>query len=386
MQQALNVSDFRRISRRRLPRMVFDFIDGGAEEEQTLRANRRAFFEVDILPKVLVDVAERELSTELFGERLDLPILLAPTGLSRLAGGGGDIAAAQAAARAGTKAILSSASSDSIEEVAAAAGPQWFQLYPWGDRAITRNLIDRAEGAGFRTLVVTVDVPTVGGRERDVRRGLTVPPQVNPRTMWDVGRHPRWWWRVLTGPQITFQNFLDVPGVPKDGGTVGLAKWSATLNDPSYTWADLAWVRDRWKGSMVIKGILRPEDAVKAAELGCDGIVVSNHGGRQLDGAPASLRVLPEIRDAAGDRLEILLDGGVRRGTDVLKALALGAKAVLIGRPWLWAMAAGGDKGLDMLFSVLRNELDRALVLAGCARAAELDEQHVRLTVPRGCP
>ena len=378
MSAPYNLTGYREAARRRLPRMVFEFIEGGAEDELTLRANRTAWERLAFRPRVLTDTSAVSLATTVLGQDLAMPVLLAPTGLSRLAGPGGEHAAAAAAHRAGTVSVLSTSASVSIEDLAAdAPEPQWFQLYPWANRELTERLIGRARAAGYRTMVVTVDVPTAGGRERDQRFGMTVPPRISPSTLLGVARHPRWAARVATGPAITFATMLaEFPHL--GGGASTLAQQSAALMNPANTWADLAWMREAWGGRILVKGITTADDARRAAESGVDGVIVSNHGGRQLDGLPGTASVLPEVVDAVGGQLEVLVDGGVRRGADVARALALGARAVLVGRPWLWALAQGGTEGVVAMLDMLRTELERTMRLLGCADVHDLDRSFLR--------
>lgn len=377
MRSPYNVEGFRRAARRRLPRMVFEFIEGGAEDERSLAANRAEWETLTLRPRVLTDVSEVRLGTVVAGQHLDIPVLLAPTGLSRLAGPEGEHAAADAAHRAGTVSVLSTSASTSIEDVAAQAPtPQWFQLYPWANRRVTESLVARARRCGYRTMVVTVDVPTTGGRERDLRVGMTVPPRIAPDTVVDVLRHPRWARQLLTGPRITFANMLEE--FPHLGsGASSLAAQSAALLNPANTWADLDWMREAWDGPVLLKGITTADDARRAADAGVDGVIVSNHGGRQLDCMRGTAASLPEVVDAVGDRLDVLVDGGIRRGTDVAKAVALGARAVLIGRPWLWALAQGGRPGVSAVLELLRVELERTLRLLGCADVRDLDRSYL---------
>jgi L-lactate dehydrogenase (cytochrome) len=366
------VQDVRQAARRRLPRLAFDFIDGGADAELSLRRNAEAFELRTLRPRQLVGVATRDLSTTVLGMPVRMPVLIAPTGMSRVAGRGGDIAGARAAGRAGTVFSLSTMSSDSIEEVAGAAtGPLWFQLYLWRQREVAERLVDRAQAAGYRALVVTVDTPLVGNRVRDVHNGFKMPPRIEPRTALDILRHPRW---LAQAPSaITFGNVADLHTGSATGPMAHAQLINDLLSNPGATWDDLDWLRGRWSGPLVIKGILTAEDAERAVQAGVDGIVVSNHGGRQLDGTAATLDALVEVAEAVGDRVEVLLDGGVRRGTDVVKALALGARACLIGRPWLFGLATGGEQGVSTVLEILRTELDRALALLGRPSIAELD-------------
>jgi len=376
--RALNLDDLRDRARRRLPRMVFEFIDGGAEDETTVRANRHAFDDLAFRPRVLVDVSRRSQDVTLLGRSLSTPVLLAPTGLSRVAGRDGELAAARAATACGTLSVVSTAASVTLEDVAAAAGePQWFQLYPWGDRAVTTALIERAQRLGYTAMVITADVPITGGRERDQRTGMTVPPRVTPRTGYDVARRPRWLAELLTGPPITFANLVEL--FPHLGSSASsLAQQSLKLLSPAHTWADLAWMKEVWGGPTLLKGVMCAEDAVLAVEHGCDGVIVSNHGGRQCDHLPATIDVLPEVVAAVDGRAEVLLDGGVRRGSDVVKALALGARACLIGRPWLYGLATAGEAGVVQALEMLRTEIDRTLALVGRPAIGDLDPTVLR--------
>jgi isopentenyl diphosphate isomerase/L-lactate dehydrogenase-like FMN-dependent dehydrogenase len=370
--ELLCVEDYRRLARRRLPRLAFDFIDGGADGEVTLRRNLAAFERLTLRPRHLVDVSSRSLETTVLGERVALPVLIAPTGMSRVAGRGGDVAGARAAAAHGAVFVLSTMSSNSIEDVrAAASGSLWFQLYLWAERAILERLLDRARAAGCRALVVTVDVPVIGNRRRDARNGFALPPRVRWRTAADLLRHPRW---LAHAPSaVGAAHFLDDAGVSPSGTMEHARLVNRLLANPGSSWRDLTWLRDRWDGPLLVKGTLTAEDARLAVECGVDGIVVSNHGGRQLDGAPASLDALVEVAEAVGDQVELLVDGGVRHGTDVIKARALGARAVLVGRPWLYGLAAAGEAGVAGVLEILRTEIDRALALLGRPRFDDVD-------------
>jgi isopentenyl diphosphate isomerase/L-lactate dehydrogenase-like FMN-dependent dehydrogenase len=367
-----NAEDFRRLAKRRLPRMIFEFIDGGAEDEVTVRRNREAFDRYSFVQRVLVDVSSRSMAVDIVGQRLRMPVLLAPTGLARVAHRDGEIAAARGAAAAGTVSILSSGSSVSVEDVNDAAGPQWFQLYPWGDRETTLGLIARARRAGCTAMVVTADVPIIGKRERDFRNGMTIPPKFGHRTAVDLLRHPRWLARVATSPRITMANLARQAG--SDKGAVELAAYSQALINPGNAWTDLEWMKEAWGGPTLLKGVMCVEDARLAFDHGCDGIIVSNHGGRQLDRVPAPIDVLPDIAEAVGDRGAVIVDSGFRRGSDVVIALALGADACLIGRPWLYAAAAGGAAGVERLLTLLREDIDRTLALLGRTDVRDLDD------------
>jgi L-lactate dehydrogenase (cytochrome) len=377
----LTIEDLRRGARRRLPRAVFDFIDGAAEDEVTLRRNRDAFERVALVPRVLMDVHEVSLATTVLGQALAAPLLLAPTGLCGMATSAGEIPAAAAATEAGLVFTASCMSSVTLEEIARRApGPHWFQLYLWRDRGITRDLLERARAAGYGTLVVTVDTPVLGRRERDLRNGATIPPRITLRNALDTLRRPRWLATMARGPRVTFANVVaDRTTGPRP---FALSPFVNSLFDPAITWGDLDWVRGVWDGPMVVKGVMSAPDARLAAEHGAGAVVVSNHGGRQLDGAPATLEVLPDIVDAVGGTLEILLDGGVRRGADVARALALGARACMIGRPYLYGLATGRQGGVARAIDILTSELARVMALMGCTRVADLG----RHSVTRGLP
>ncbi|MQA85643.1 MAG: alpha-hydroxy-acid oxidizing protein [Streptosporangiales bacterium] len=370
------VEDYRRVARRRLPHMVWNYVDGGADDLVSLRDNREAFARWSLRTRALAGHEHRELSTTVAGVPVELPVLLAPTGLTGLTYWAGDIVATRAAERHGTRYVLSTVSSWSIEEVAAASQvDHFFQLYPRSGE-VGASLMKRAWNAGMRVMVVTVDVPIRGNREGERRHGLAVPPVLTPRRLFNFASHPRWAYGVLRHQRIAARNLP--PGDPLDGSGLAQAIESVDIQtrqlmQPTLDWDDLAWMREQWKGPLYVKGIVDPEDAKRAVTLGLDGIVVSNHGGRQLDFAPAALDALPDIVAAVGDRAEILFDGGVRRGTDVIKALALGARAVLIGRPYLYGMAVGGERGVAHVLDILKEEIDRDLTLMGAQSIHELD-------------
>jgi L-lactate dehydrogenase (cytochrome) len=375
---AINIDDLRRLAMRRLPRAVFDFADGGAEDEQTLRANRADFAKLTLRPKILVDVSKRDQSTTILGTPVSSPLILAPTGLAGMLWAKGEMAAARAAARHDVIFTLSTLGACSVEDVAEASnGPLWFQLYVMKDREVTRALVERAQRAGYRALCLTVDLPVLGQRERDLRNGATIPPKITVRNVVDVLRRPGWLRRVWLGPEITFRNFVgSSAALTSDAGT--LWQYVNSLNDASVTWDDLAWFRSLWPGPIALKGVVTAEDARRAVSEGIEAIIVSNHGGRQLDSLPSAIEALPEIVDAVGDRAEVILDGGVRRGTDVVKALALGARACMIGRPMLYGLGAAGQAGVERSIEILKAELDRALALLGRPTLADLDRTAVR--------
>ena len=370
MREPASIEDLRLRARARLPRMVFDFIDGGADAETTLRANEGAFERIRLRPRTLVDVSTRDSSTTIFGERWALPLAIAPTGMSRIAGREGDLAGARAAARAGAGFTLSTMSSHSIEEVAAAApeAPLWFQLYLWRDPEIAPRLVERARRAGYRVLVLTTDVPVVGNRLRDRRNGFVFPPKIRPGTALDLLRHPRW---LAQAPSA--MSFANVAEADTRNPMAHAALVQKLLGSDTATWERFDRLREQWDGPLIVKGVITVEDAVRAAEHGADGIVVSNHGGRQLDGLPATIDALPAIAAAVGSRLEVLLDSGVRHGADLVKARALGARACLIGRPWLYGLAADGERGVETALELLTAELDRTLALLGVPRFDDVD-------------
>lgn len=354
----LTLADWRRAARAKLPKLAWDYFRSGADAQRTLRANRRAFARWQIWPRVLVDVATRDLSTTLLGTRVTMPILVAPTAYQKLAHPDGECGMARAAAAAGTIAVVSTLATTSLEEVARAAdGPRWFQLYVHKDRALTRALVERAHAAGYRALVVTADTPLLGRRLADARNGFKLPAH------------------------LTMANLVDaamVKSAPDQEVGSALEHYFAQRHDASFSWRDLDWLRSLSPLPIVLKGVLRADDAARAVAAGCAAVIVSNHGARQLDGAPATLDALPEIVAAIGERAEVLVDGGVRWGTDVLVALALGARAVLLGRPILWGLAVDGERGARRVLELARDELSRAMALSGCASLAAIDHTLVR--------
>ncbi|MDE0652942.1 MAG: alpha-hydroxy acid oxidase [bacterium] len=365
--------DFRRLARGRLPRVVYDFVEGGADGEVTLRANHEAFDRVNFTASSLVDVAERDAGATVLGRRLEVPFILGPAGLARLVHRDGELAAARAAASAGTVFVISTASSYSIEEIAAVSdGPLWFQLYLWRSQEVVAQLVDRAEAAGCEALVLTVDVPVIGKRERDLRNGMSIPPRIGPAQALEALRRPRWLWHLASGPPVHFGSLVDL--VPPNTGMAGMGAYlDRELTDLSKTWDDVAWLRERWDGPLLIKGVISAADARRCVEQGADAVVVSNHGGRQLDGLPPALDVLGEIVAEIGGEAEVILDGGVRRGADLVKARALGAAAAMGGRAWFWPLAAGGEQGVARMLQILRADIERTLALLGRNRYENLD-------------
>jgi isopentenyl diphosphate isomerase/L-lactate dehydrogenase-like FMN-dependent dehydrogenase len=380
LSRAVSIQDLRTVARRRVPRAVFDYLDGGAEGEVTLRENCRAFEEITFRPRHAVAFPQCDLHTRVLGFDLSLPFLLAPVGYSRLMHPSGEAAAASAAGNAGTAYILSTISGHRLEDVkAASSGPVFYQLYLMGGRAAAEAVIDRARKAGFSALVLTVDTPVSGMRERDFRNGmkelicsgplekLPFIPQVLARPSWLVHF-------LLDGGIQPLPNVI-VPNV----GPMPLVDIGAALASAAVTWDDLGWIREHWGGPLVVKGVLTAEDARRAVDEGAQAIVVSNHGGRQLDGVPATLRVLPEIVSAVNGQIEVLMDGGIRRGSDIVKALCLGARAVLCGRAYAYGLAAGGEAGVVRAIELLRADVERTLRLLGCSSISALDRSYLSL-------
>lgn len=376
--RALNVADLREVARRRLPRFVFEYVDGGAEDEVTLRSNRAAFERLRLLPRTLIDTAARHQRTQILASPAPTPMVIAPTGFNGMIYPEGDLALARVAARRGVPFTLSTVSTVRLEDVAKSAGGRlWMQLYVLKDRAIARDIMQRAAACGYEALVFTTDANVFGNREWD-QRGYRAPGKPTLRTVLDTLRHPRWFSGVMLRhgmPRFrNLESFLPAGAVTAVGGSTVVPK----LFDATLSWDDITWMRQQWRGKLLIKGVLTAADAERAASLGCDGIVITNHGGRQLDSCVAPIDVLPEIVAAVGGRLAVLLDSGVRRGTDIAKALALGAQAVMIGRPTLYGLAAGGEAGVERALSILTTEFDRVLGQLGCNSVADLTPQHVR--------
>ncbi len=379
MTTVFNVAEMRLRARRHLPRMVFDFIDGGADDERTLRANEAAFANRTFAPRSGVNVRTLNTAVELFGDRLSMPLILGPTGLPGLTHPQAELAAAQAARDAGVLFTASTVASYSLERIATAVpGSHWFQLYAWKDRALTGALIDRAKAAGYRAIFLTVDTPVVGNRERDLRNGMALPPRITFANATDMLRRGPWIVGQLRGPGVALPNIAGLDANPSKGG-VGPAGYLKELFNPELAWDDLAWIKERFGGPVGVKGIMTAADARRARDAGADAIVVSNHGGRQLDGAPATLDILAEIVAALADApLPILIDGGIRRGSDMVKALALGATACMIARPWLWGLAAGGAPGVARVLALLRAEFERTLALVGETDITKLGPELIR--------
>ena len=369
--QGFNVERMRALAKRSLPRPVFDFADGGAEDEVTLRANERAFDDITLWPRPLDGAAERNLGVELFGQKLAMPIMIGPTGLAGLFWPDGERSSARAAAAAGTAYCLSHGSVCTLEQLAeTGAAPRWMQVFVYKDRGFTEELTRRAQAAGYDALVLTTDNQLLGKRERDIVNGFQIPPRFAPLDLARMATKVPWLMRMKSElPKLTFGNYVR-PNEPSDIKT--LAGRIGSLLDPGMSWRDVEWLRGLWQGPLILKGVLHPEEARKAAELGVDGVIVSNHGGRQLDGAASSLQALPHVIEAVQGRIPVLLDGGIRRGGDVLKALALGASCCLVGRPQLWGLSVAGEAGVGHVLDILRQELDRAMGLCGISRIDQI--------------
>ncbi len=372
-----SVEDLRRSARRRLPKGVFDYIDGAAEDERTLARNRHAFDRLGFRPRVLRGVGEPGYSTTILGRPVPMPLVCSPTGFGRIAHSQGELAVARAAERAGVPYTLSTLGTRSIEEVASVSnGTKWFQVYVWRYRGLVQEMVERCKVAGYEALMLTVDTPVFGRRERDYRNGFELPPKLGPETLIDGALHPGWTLDFITAEPVLFAN---VVGREVGDGTspVALADYINRQFDPNLSWKDVDWLKSIWDGPIVLKGIQTVEDARLAAEAGADAIALSNHGGRQLDDSPAPLELVEATAQAVGDQLEIYCDGGVRRGSDVVKALALGARACMIGRPYLYALAVGGEAGVDRILEWYRDGIARTLALLGAKSIQELSPDHV---------
>jgi L-lactate dehydrogenase (cytochrome) len=369
---AATIRDLRTIARRRVPRAVFDYTDGAAETETSLRRSRDAYARIEFVPHVLRDVSELDTSTTILGRPSALPLVFAPTGFTRLMNHEGEAAVARVAARLGIPYALSTLGTTSPEDLAAFAPDtnKWFQLYIWNDRDAVRSLVRRARAAGYTALVLTVDTPVAGKRVRDVRNGFTIPPTLSARTVFDIALHPGWWFNLLSTEPLQFAVFSETDGT--------VAELIDRVFDPTITIADLAWIRDDWDGPIVVKGIQSVEDACLVVDAGADAIVISNHGGRQLDRAPTPLEQLPAIAAAVGDRAEVYIDGGILSGGDIVAAVATGARAALVGRAYLYGLMAGGERGVQRAADILETEFLRTMRLLGARSVADLGPDRVR--------
>lgn len=379
LSSAANVEDLRRIARRRLPAGVFDYIDGAAEDELAMARNAERFAARTLVPRVLRDMSDIDASTEILGERAAMPLIIAPTGFPRIAHPDGELATARSAARHDIPFSLSTMGTRTIEEIAAVCdGRKWFQVYVWRDRELTRDMIARCRASGFHALHITVDTAVLGRRERDVRRGMSLPPKLGLDTFVEGALRPGWVWEFLRNDPIVFSNIAESTrrlGNSTEDGTsaVSLAEYINHQFDPRLSWDDVAWIRSEWDGPVILKGIQSVADAEIAASEGIDAIALSNHGGRQLDASPAIIDLVAPVADAVGGDIEIYCDGGVRRGSDVVKALALGADACMIGRAHLYALAAGGEAGVDHVLDFFQAGIEQTMALTGVRSIAEID-------------
>ena len=377
MAPILSIDDLRTLAKRRVPRAIFDYADGGSYDERTIKRNAADLDAMTFRQRVMVDVSKISLATSFMGSPVSMPLAIGPVGLSGLFHGDGEILGARAAAAAGIPFCLSTMSICSIEDVRAATQqPFWFQQYLMRDRGFNQELIDRAAAAQCSALMLTLDLQVIGERRRDPRNGLTIPPKLSVRNAWDVATKPSWALKVLFGKRRTFGNLIG-----RIGGSSGintLAEWTATQFDASANWRDVEWVRSRWPGKLILKGVLDAEDALLGVAAGADAIVVSNHGGRQLDGASSSIAVLEEIVEGVAGRCEVMFDGGIRSGQDIAKALALGARGALIGKSYIFALAAAGEAGVSRAIEILRNELRVTLALTGTSNLTEVGPHILR--------
>ena len=374
-----DIGDLATLARKRLPAGAAAYLDGGGEDEWTLRRNHAAFGEVEFLPHILRDVSSVQTATKVLGTAMPAPIVLSPVGAPRMFHHEGELAVARAASKAGLTYGVSTLATQPLEAIAEAAqgNPLWFQLYVWGDRSVAKDLLARAKAAGYRALLLSADTTVRSERDRELHRGIELPsPQLTVRTVLDGVRHPSWAWHFLTSPAPGF------PNLSTHGPTS--RQQMKQMFDGTVSWQDLDWLREAWDGPIAVKGVLRPDEAVRAADHGADAVIVSNHGGRQMDHLPATLEVLPDVVSAVGDRIEVLADSGFRRGTDIMMALALGARAVLIGRAHLYGLAAAGEAGVRHAIDILTEELRMAMGLCGAATLTDLQQGLLRVTRPPG--
>ena len=377
LDKVLNIEDLRKMARKKLPKPLFNYIDGGSDDESNVLGNAHAYDAVKLVPEYLIDVADIDLSTKVLGREISMPLFLGPTGMSRLFHHDGETAVSKAAAAAGTYYALSTVGATTIEDVAAVCdGPKCFQIYVMKDRGLTREFIQRCKDANYDSLMLTVDIPVAGNRERELRYGFTMPPKLNLAGIIGFAARPGWVYRALTHPRAILANVAHK--IPEGSSqSTSLMEYIATQFDPSVTWGDLEWMVSEWGGPFVIKGLLSPSDARKAVDAGVTAISVSNHGGRQLDGALSAFEALGPIVDEVGGECEIICDGGIRRGTHVLKALARGATVCSIGRPYLFGLAAGGQEGVAKALELLRAEIERDMGLIGCTGISEISGKHI---------
>lgn len=379
LDRAYNIGDLRKLARRKLPAPIFHYIDGGADDEWTLQRNSSAFKRYEIIPDVLTDVSSLRGETMVFGQRVARPLMLAPTGLTRMFHGEAELAVARAAAKHGLLYVLSTLGTTTLEALAQAySGPKVFQIYIFKDRGLTSEFAQRCKSAGFHGLALTVDTPVAGNRERDRVTGLSLPPRLTLKSLLQFALHPGWSLPALTGAKFDFANVCHKVDALASG-PMSLFDYIGGQFDRSLTWKDVEWLAREWGGPLAIKGLMTPEDAKRSIASGATGVMISNHGGRQLDGAPAPIDQVAAVRDALGDGPDVICDGGVRRGSDIVKALALGATACSIGRPYLYGLAAGGEAGVDRALSLLVEEFDHTMMLAGVNDVRKLERRHVRV-------
>ncbi|ESW70188.1 alpha-hydroxy-acid oxidizing protein [Mesorhizobium sp. C280B] len=377
MSSILTIADLKDLARRRVPKMFFDYADSGAWTESTYRANEEDFQKIKFRQRVLVDMDNRSLESTMIGEKVTMPVALAPTGMTGMQHPDGEMLAAQAAEEFGVPFTLSTMSICSIEDVASVTRkPFWFQLYVLRDKDFVFDLIDRAKAAKCSALVLTLDLQILGQRHKDIRNGLSAPPRMTPKHLWQMATRPRWCAGMAGTKRRSFRNIVGhAKGV---GDLASLSSWTKEQFDPHLSWKDVAWIKERWGGKLILKGILDREDALMAARTGADAIIVSNHGGRQLDGASSSIMALEEIADAVGDAIEVHMDGGIRSGQDVLKALCLGAKGTYIGRPFLYGLGALGKEGVTKALEIIRKEMDITLALCGKRLVTDMGKDQLR--------
>ncbi len=378
VQACHSIADLRSLAQRKLPRVMFDYMDGAAEDEVSMQRNSSDFNNHALVPHTLTDVSSVNLRTRIQGIDSALPLLFSPTGGQRLFNHAGEMATAPVAAEKGLIYTLSSMSTYNIETVAALSkGTKWFQIYVWKDRGVVKEFIARCKASGYHALCLTVDVQTSGQRERDLRNGFTLPPRFTTSSLIDMALHPSWWWHTMTKPRITLANVIGKGELGVNTSTE-LGKYAASQLDPTVSYDDLAWMIQEWGGPFLVKGLVSAADAKRATDLGATGLMLSNHGGRQLDHAISPISALPAVVDAVGGRAELIVDGGIRRGTDIIKALSLGATACSIGRPYLYGLAAGGKPGVERAISILASELKRAMMLLGCDDVKKLGPQYLQ--------
>ncbi|MDO5896470.1 alpha-hydroxy acid oxidase [Agrobacterium sp. Azo12] len=371
MSKPLEIADLKKLAKKRVPKMFFDYADSGAWTESTYRANEDDFAKIKLRQRVLVDMSDRSLESEMIGQKVAMPVALSPTGLTGMQHADGEMLAAQAAEEFGVPFTLSTMSICSIEDVASVTKkPFWFQLYVMNDSDFVHNLIDRAKAAKCSALVLTLDLQILGQRHKDIRNGLSAPPKFTPKHIWQMATRPAWCLGMLGTQRRTFGNIVGHAKSVTD--LKSLSAWTTEQFDPRLSWKDVEWIKERWGGKLILKGILDEEDARAAAGSGADAIIVSNHGGRQLDGAHSSIAMLPKIVEAVGDKIEVHMDGGVRSGQDVLKALALGAKGTYIGRPFLYGLGAGGKQGVTTALEIIAKEMDITMALCGKRRIVDV--------------